>query len=82
MHKYILDGIEMLQRTMHTSVVLPAPCTPLRPTKNGVGSSPFEAKDSRCWVILSRIKGTQCSDLSSTISGILFSEEAEWCMIV
>jgi len=67
---------------MHTSVVLPAPCTPLRPTKNGVGSSPFEAKDSRCLVILSRMKGTQCPDLSSMISGILFSEELEWCMIV
>jgi hypothetical protein len=55
----------------HTSVVLPAPWTPLRPTKKGVGSSPFEAYDSRCLVILSRMKGTQCSDLSSMISGIL-----------
>ena len=81
MHEYILGGIEMLQRSMHTSVVLPAPCTPLRPTKNGVGSSPFEAKDSRCLVILSRMKGTQCSDLSSMISGILFSGALEWCMI-
>jgi hypothetical protein len=55
----------------HTNVVLPAPWTPLRPTKKGVGSSPFEAYDSRCFVILSRMKGTQCSDLSSMISGIL-----------
>jgi hypothetical protein len=76
-HKYNLGGIEMLLWAMHTSVVLPAPCTPLRPTKNGVGFSPFEAKDSRCLVILSRIKGTQCSDLSSMISGILFSGELE-----
>lgn len=65
---------------MRTNVVLPAPCTPLRPTKNGVGSSPFEAKDSRCLVILSRMKGTQCSDLSSMISGILLVGEEEYAL--
>lgn len=78
-----LDEIGTQKRTMHTSVVLPAPCTPLRPTKNGVGSSPFEAYDSRCLEILSRMKGTQCSDLSSMISGILLvGEHKWWCMFV
>jgi len=54
-----------------TSVVLPAPCTPFRPTKKGGGFSPLSSYCRRCCLMRSMMKGTQCSDLSSMISGIL-----------
>lgn len=54
-----------------TKVVLPAPCTPLSPTKNGGGVCPASLKFLRWALMQSRMNGTQCCDLSSRISAML-----------
>lgn len=51
---------------VHTSVVLPAPCTPLRPMKKAGGSAAALCA-STCLSSALRMNGTQCSDLSSMI---------------
>lgn len=54
-----------------TRTVLPAPCTPLSPRKNG-GVLPSALACRSVWMRnRSSRKGMQCCDLSSTISGML-----------
>lgn len=57
---------------VRTSVVLPAPCTPFRPRKNGGGFG-FEACRAWCACSRSSRKGMQCWDLSSMMSGMSLS---------
>lgn len=62
----------------HTSTVLPAPCTPLRPMKNGgvlPGCRSVWARNRL------RRNGMQCCDLSSIISGILNTVSSVNCSI-
>jgi len=54
-------GEESREESVETSVVFPAPCTPFRPIVKG--------DEEVWWESCRRMKGMQCGDLSSTISG-------------
>ena len=74
---YNLHCIEWLKPNTNlqtlTKVVLPAPCIPFIPKKNGGGFSPFCRYAFLNSARRSKIKGMQYWDLSSTISALMIA---------